>query len=78
VAFNATWTPGPDAVAGMHVSGPETLPGLVLYLDMAITPPADPTQWRAFAMFLRQLRDGADQLAAVLDAQAGQAHDDED
>lgn len=79
--FNATWTPGPEAVAGMHASGPETLPGLVLYLDkdsLAITPPTDPTQWRAFATFLRQLRDGADQLAAVLDAQAGQAHDDQD
>ncbi|RJQ84353.1 hypothetical protein [Amycolatopsis panacis] len=81
MTFNATWTPGPEAVAGMHLTGPAALPGLVLYLDkdsLAITPPTDPTQWRAFAAFLRQLRDGADQLAAVLDARTEQAHDDED
>jgi hypothetical protein len=30
-------------------------------------PPADPALWPKFAEFLRQLRDGADQLAATLD-----------
>ena len=76
--FNATWTPGPEAMAGMHASGPETLPGLVLYLDkgsLAITSPTNPTRWWAS---LRQFRDGADRLVVVLDAQAGQAHDGRD
>ncbi|MFF0149531.1 hypothetical protein ATK36_3559 [Amycolatopsis sulphurea] len=78
MAFNATWTPGPEAVAGMHLSGQSTVPGLVLYLDkdsLAIIPPTDPGQWPVFAAFLRQVRDGADQLATVLDVQGGQAHE---
>ena len=78
MAFNATWTPGAEAVAGMHQLGSTPLPGLVLYLapdSLAITPPADPARWPRFVEFLRQLRDGAEQLAASLDARGGLAHD---
>ncbi|WP_370940091.1 hypothetical protein [Amycolatopsis sp. cg13] len=72
MAFNATWTPGPEAVAGMHVSGPEALPGFVCRLGKD-SPPTDPTQWQRFA--LHRLCAEADQLLAVLDTSAGQAHD---
>ncbi|GAA1022094.1 hypothetical protein GCM10009565_17450 [Amycolatopsis albidoflavus] len=73
--FNATWVPGPDAVAGMYVSGPETLPGFVCRLDKD-SPSTDPTQWQRFA--LHRLRAEADQLSAVLETSAGQAHDNQD
>ncbi|WP_326836007.1 hypothetical protein VSH64_13970 [Amycolatopsis rhabdoformis] len=81
MTFSATWTPGPEAVAGVHQSGSAIPPGLVVYLDpdsLAITPPADPALWPRFAEFLRQLRDGAEQLAAVVEARAGLARDGDD
>ncbi|MET7990292.1 hypothetical protein ABZU76_05215 [Amycolatopsis sp. NPDC005232] len=81
MAFNATWTPGAEAVAGMHQLGSTSLPGLVLYLDpdsLAIAPPADPALWPRFAEFLRQLRDGAEQLAVVVDARAAVVRDGDD
>ncbi|WP_232376119.1 hypothetical protein [Amycolatopsis aidingensis] len=71
MAFNARWSPGPDAVAGMHTtgSGPHQA-GLVMYLDpdsLAILPPPDPAEWPGFVRLLRQLSGGAKDLAALLE-----------
>ncbi|UJW32334.1 hypothetical protein L3Q67_00660 [Saccharothrix sp. AJ9571] len=71
MAFNATWHPGPEAVAGMQqIGSARELAALVIYLDpdsLAIMPPPDPSQWPRFVSLLRQLRDGADELANHLD-----------
>ncbi|TCP57279.1 hypothetical protein EV191_1011233 [Tamaricihabitans halophyticus] len=71
MSSNATWSPGPDAVAGMRVLGMASdSAGLVIYLhpdSLAITPPADPAQWPAFVRLMREIRDGADELARFMD-----------
>jgi hypothetical protein len=45
MAFNATWMPGPEAVAGMHTTGLHTdQTALVMHLDkdsLAIMAPAE-------------------------------------
>lgn len=70
MTFNATWSPGPDAAAGMQViSGIHDQAALVIYLDpdsLAIVPPRDPVEWPGFVRMLRELRDGADQLVRFL------------
>lgn len=74
LTFNATWSPGPDAVAGMHmVSGANDQVALLIYLDpdsLAIMPPRDPAQWAGFVRMLRELRDGADEMADFLEPTA--------
>ncbi len=74
MAFNAQWTPGPNAVAGMHTSGSGTPPvGLVVYLDpdsLAILPPPDPQEWPGFVRLLRQLGDGCRDMVAFLENEA--------
>ncbi|MFI6030209.1 hypothetical protein [Amycolatopsis magusensis] len=71
MAFNATWFPGPEAVAGMQQLGSaRELAALVIYLDpdsLAIMPPTDPADWPRFIGLLHQLRDGAAELADHLD-----------
>lgn len=71
MTFNATWSPGPEAVAGMQViSGARDQAGLVIYLDpdsLALLPPRDPAQWPEFVRLLREMRDGADELARFLE-----------
>ncbi|MDI5979605.1 hypothetical protein [Amycolatopsis magusensis] len=71
MAFNATWFPGPEAVAGMQQLGSaRELAALVIYLDpdsLAIMPPTDPREWPRFTELLRQIRDGAAELADHLD-----------
>jgi hypothetical protein len=77
MAFNATWAPGPDAVAGMQNRGMHfDQPALVIYLDqecLAIMAPGGPATWPEFVRFLRQLRDGAEELAEFFDVQAKSA-----
>ncbi|TCP57492.1 hypothetical protein EV191_1011449 [Tamaricihabitans halophyticus] len=71
MSFNATWRPGPDAVAGMRVLGmASNSAGLVIYLhpdSLAIAPPADPARWPEFVRLMREIRDGADELARFID-----------
>ncbi|GAB3480805.1 hypothetical protein FB471_3455 [Amycolatopsis cihanbeyliensis] len=71
MAFNAQWTPGPNAVAGMHINGSRMPPvGLVVYLDpdsLAILPPTDPMEWPGFVRLLHQLSDGCQDMAAFLE-----------
>jgi hypothetical protein len=79
MAFNATWSPGTDAVAGMRVKGMHTdQAALVMFLDpesLAIMAPGGPATWPEFVRFLRQLRDGADELAKYFDLRAKLAAD---
>jgi hypothetical protein len=59
-------------VVGVH----HDQPALVMYLDresLVITAPGDPVTWPDFVRFLRQLRDGAEEMAAFFDTQAGRA-----
>ncbi|MBN6036035.1 hypothetical protein [Amycolatopsis sp. 195334CR] len=76
MAFNATWFPGPEAVAGMQQLGSaQELAALVIYLDpdsLAIMPPTDPAEWPRFIGLLRQLRDGAAELADHLARSGGE------
>ncbi|MEU3273338.1 hypothetical protein ABZ639_21080 [Saccharomonospora sp. NPDC006951] len=56
------------------VSGHHDQAALVIYLDpdsFAILPPRDPAQWPKFVRMLRELRDGADELARFLDPTIG-------
>jgi hypothetical protein len=70
------WTVG----AGTEVTVEETGTGAacppVLVLAgglcvVTLVPPEDQTAWTGCAVFLRQLRDHADELAALLEARAG-------
>ena len=74
MAFNATWSPGPDAVAGMQNVGLHTdQPVLVMYLDqesLAIMAPRGRATWPEFVRFLRQLRDGAEEMADFFETEA--------
>ena len=76
MAFNATWAPGPEAVAGMQVVGiHHNQPALVMYLDqdsIAITTPGGPATWPEFVRFLRELRDAADEMVKVLQIEPGE------
>lgn len=71
MVLDAVLTPGPGAVAGMRVLGRYTdQPALVIFFDpecLAIGVPGGPGTWPEFVRFLRQLRDGAEELAAFLD-----------
>jgi hypothetical protein len=71
MAFNATWSPGPQAVAGMQNVGLHTdQPVLVMYLDqesLAIMALRGRAMWPEFVRFLRQLRDGAEEMAEFFD-----------
>jgi hypothetical protein len=77
MAFNATWSPGSEAVAGMQVIGMHAnQPALVMYLDpesLAIMAPGGPATWPEFVRFLRELRDGADEMAEFFAARSYQA-----
>jgi hypothetical protein len=65
--FDTALTPGPGAVEGMRVLGMHTdQPALVIFFDpesLAITVPGGPATWPEFVRFLRQLRDGAEEMA---------------
>jgi len=79
VAFSAQWKPGPEAAAGMHQVGSD-MATLVIYLDpdsLALMPPADPAKWPAFVGLLRQLRDGAQEVADFLEGHRQAAMDQE-
>jgi hypothetical protein len=69
--FNATWTPGPNAAAGMRITGTGShRVALVMYADqdsLAFTPPWDRAELAGFVRFLHQLRDGAENLTAHFD-----------
>lgn len=71
MAFNATWSPGPEAVADMQILGMvHGEVALVVHLDpdtLAIVPPRSPTEWPRFVGLLRQISEGADKLATFLD-----------
>jgi hypothetical protein len=58
MAFNATWSPGPDAVAGMRITSMHTdQAALVIFLDpesLAIMAPGGPPTWPEFVRFLGQ------------------------
>ncbi|UMP04137.1 hypothetical protein [Amycolatopsis sp. EV170708-02-1] len=80
MAFNALWKPGPKAVAGMQGNGSAN-PALVIYLDpdsLAILPPADPAMWPEFIRLLREVRDGADELAVFLTKHAAGTRQEND
>jgi hypothetical protein len=72
--FTATWSPGPDAVAGMQNVGLHTdQPVLVMYLDqesLAIMAPRGRATWPKFVRFRPRLRDGADEMADFFETEA--------
>ncbi|MFD1044154.1 hypothetical protein ACFQ1S_00365 [Kibdelosporangium lantanae] len=70
MAFNATWVPGPNAVAGLQRIGTHGPPVLVIYVDpdsLAIPAPRTPSEYPAFARFLRELATSAAEMAVLLD-----------
>lgn len=77
MTLNATWIPGPNAVAGMKVLAPDRA-GLVLYLHpdaFAIQSPCVPSEVPAFLRLLREIRTGVDELSAFLEARYPQPAD---
>ena len=74
MAFNATWSPGPDAVAGMQNVGLHTdQPVLVMYLDqesLAIVAPRGRATWPESVRFRPQLRDRAEEMADCFETEA--------
>lgn len=71
MTFNATWTPGPEAVAGMKVFGMGSdRAGLVMYLHpdaLAIQPPPNPRDLPEFLRLLREISTGAQELITFLE-----------
>ncbi len=69
--FNLTFSPGPTAVGGTQAfCFVDESATLVVYVDpdcLTIEPPRDPALWPAFARFLGQLRNAADELAGWLE-----------
>ena len=74
MAFNATWSPGPEAVAGMQNVGLHTdQPVLVMYLDqesLAIVAPRGRATWPESVRFRPQLRDRAEEMADCFETEA--------
>lgn len=73
--FGVTWIVGPEAESAVEETGsnPEHPPMLVLTgapCVVMVRPPDDPALWPACTTFLRQLRDGAEDLAALLEDRA--------
>ncbi len=73
--FGVTWVVGPQAELTVEETGsdPTHPPMLVLAgapCVVTLRPPDDPATWPACVTFLRQLRDGAEDLAALLEARA--------
>jgi hypothetical protein len=62
----------PRFLSTMSSNQPEEV-ALVIYLDpdsLALMPPADPAEWPSFVRLLHEIRDGAFELAAVLQRQS--------
>ncbi len=73
--FGVTWIVGSEAELAVEETGwePTHPPMLVLAgapCVVMLRPPDDPAMWPACVTFLRQLRDGAEDLAALLEARA--------
>lgn len=73
--FGVTWIVGPEAELTVEETGsdPKHPPMLVLVgapCVVMLRPPNDPDTWPACVRFLRQLRDGADDLAMLLEDRA--------
>jgi hypothetical protein len=73
--FGVTWIVGSEAELTVEETGsdPEHPPMLVLAgapCVVMLRPPDDPAMWPACVTFLRHLRDGAEDLAALLEARA--------
>jgi hypothetical protein len=70
--FGVTWVVGPQAELTVEETGSEPKHPPMLVLEGApcvvmLRPPDDPAMWPACVTFLRQLRDGAEDLAALLE-----------
>jgi hypothetical protein len=74
MAFNGTWVPGPEAVAGVQNLGANfSRAALVMYLDresLAIMAPGAPVEWPEFVRFLRQLRVATEEMIEFFDTKA--------
>lgn len=73
MSFSVKWTVGSNAMAGMRkVGGRGNQAALVLTLDpgsVVMSAPSGPTAWPGFVRFLRQLRDGVDEMIKEYDVQ---------
>ena len=70
--FGVTWVVGPEAELTVEETGsdPRCPPMLVLVgapCVVMLRPPNDPAGWPVTVRFLRLLRDGAEDLAALLE-----------
>ncbi|WP_284742599.1 hypothetical protein [Amycolatopsis sp. RTGN1] len=70
------WTVGPGTEVTVEETGTGASHPPVLVLAgglcvVTLVPPEDQTAWTGCAVFLRQLRDHAEELAALLEARAG-------
>jgi hypothetical protein len=70
------WAVGPGIEVTVEETGPEQASPPVLVLAgmpfvLTLVPPQDQETWPECAAFLRQLRDHAGELAALLEARAG-------
>ncbi|MFE0022292.1 hypothetical protein [Amycolatopsis sp. NPDC059021] len=65
------WTVDPGTEVTVEETGPHASCPPVLVLAgvcvVTLVPPEDQTAWRGCAMFLRRLRDQADELATLLE-----------
>jgi hypothetical protein len=69
------WVVGPGIEVTVEETGPEQSSPPVLVLAgvpfvLTLVPPQDQEAWSECVAFLRQLRDHADELAALLEARA--------
>ncbi|GAA1963442.1 hypothetical protein [Amycolatopsis minnesotensis] len=74
MAFEGTWIPGPGAVAGVRNLGRHVnQAALVMTLgseSLVIVAPRGSAEWPEFVRFLRQLRDGAEEMIDFFDTKA--------
>ncbi len=73
--FGVTWIVGSEAELAVEETGSEPTHPPMLVLAGApcvvmLRPPDDPAMWPACVRFLRQLRDSAEDMAALLEARA--------
>jgi hypothetical protein len=74
--FGLRWAVGPGTEVTVEETGPDMWFPPVLVLTgvpcvLTLVPPQDREKWPECVVFLRRLRDRADELAALLEARAG-------
>ena len=82
-AVSLRWIVGPHTELAVRESGSDPVRPPLLVLSgapcvLTLSPPDDVSAWHACAELLRQLRDNAEEMAALLDMRAAElrAHDE--